>query len=189
MEKEKLSLLQSHISQSVQPDRKRWSDYNISDPRELWYFLTRPIFIKYAQDLKTLNKTDLLYLTAFAYSWMPTVPKVCYLGEIDKKLNNAVLFVNKVKSGDINMDNLESYTQDFENLRELTNNSYVGMSKVLHFINSELFCIYDSRVLAKIKRITGLKKVTFFDLASSLYLIKRELWVSLSEMDLILWSV
>lgn len=106
---------------------------------------------------------------------MPTVPKVCYLGEVDKKLNNAVLFVNKVKSGDMNMDNLESYTQDFENLRELTNNSYVGMSKVLHFINPELFCIYDSRVLAKIKRITGLKKITFFDLASSLYLIKKEL--------------
>jgi hypothetical protein len=188
MEKEKLTLLKSYISQSIESDRSKRSDYNISDPRELWYSLTRPIFIKYAQDLKTLNKTDLLYLTAFAYSWMPTVPKVCYLGEVDKKLNNAVLFVNKVKLGDMDMDNLESYAQDFENLRELTNNSYVGMSKVLHFINPELFCIYDSRVLAKIKKITGIKKMTFFELTSSLYFIKKELWVSLSEIDLILWS-
>lgn len=106
---------------------------------------------------------------------MPTVPKVCYLGEINKKLDNAVLFVNKVKSGDIKMDNLELHTQDFENLRLLTNNSYVGMSKVLHFINPELFCIYDSRVLAKIKKITGIKKMTFLELTSSLYLIKKEL--------------
>lgn|GEM_PF-2879274 len=106
---------------------------------------------------------------------MPTVPKVCYLGEINKKLDNAVLFVNKVKSGDIKLDNLELHTQDFENLRLLTNNSYVGMSKVLHFINPELFCIYDSRVLAKIKKITGIKKMTFLKLTSSLYLIKKEL--------------
>jgi len=188
MEKEKLTLLKSYISQSVQSGMRRWSDYNILDPRELWYYLTRPIFIKYAQGLETLQKTDLLYLTAFAYSWMPTVPKVCYLGEINKKLDNAVLFVNKVKSGDIKLDNLELHTQDFENLRLLTNNSYVGMSKVLHFINPELFCIYDSRVLAKIKKITGIKKMTFLKLTSSLYLIKKELWVSLSEIDLILWS-
>jgi hypothetical protein len=106
---------------------------------------------------------------------MPTVPKVGYLGEVDKKLNNAVLFVNKVKSGDMDMNKLASYAQDFENLRELTNNSYVGMSKVLHFINPDLFCIYDSRVLAKIKKITGIKKITFFELTSSLYLIKMEL--------------
>ena len=106
---------------------------------------------------------------------MPTVPEVSYLGEVDKKLNTAVFFVNKVKSGDIEMDNLELYAQDFENLRVLTNNSYVGMSKVLHFINPELFCIYDSRVLAKIKKITGIKKITFFELTSSLYLIKKEL--------------
>jgi hypothetical protein len=175
MEKEKLTLLKSYISKSIESNKSKRSDYNISDPRELWYSLTRPIFIKYSQDLNTLNKTDLLYLAAFAYSWMPTVPKVGYLGEVDKKLNNAVLFVNKVKSGDMDMDNLESYTLDFENLRELTNNSYVGMSKVLHFINPELFCIYDSRVLAKIKKITGIKKMTFFELISSLYLIKKEL--------------
>jgi hypothetical protein len=43
--------------------------------------------------------------------------------------------------------------------------------------------------LAKIKKITGIKKMTFFELTSSLYLIKKELWVSLSEIDLILWSV
>ena len=159
-----------------------------SQTRENFYQLTRPLFLKYSQQVERLNKDDLMYLIAFAYSWMPTIPKVSYSLDIDERLNKAVLFINKVKFWDVNIKKLDSYLEEFENLKSFTNNSYVGMSKVLHFINPNLFCIYDSRVLKKLMKITGLKKIHFIALNKTLYQISRETDYSMAKIDQILWE-
>lgn len=159
-----------------------------SQTRENFYQLTRPLFLKYSQEINRLNRDDLLLLIAFAYSWMPTIPKVSYSLNVDERLNKAVLFINKVKSWDVDIDKLDSYLEEFENLKAFTNNSYVWMSKVLHFINPKLFCIYDSRVLKKIAKITGEKKVSFIDLNKALYQISGETRYSMEQIDLLLWQ-
>jgi thermostable 8-oxoguanine DNA glycosylase len=87
------------------------------------------------------------------------------------------------------MDHLDSYREDFENLKGFTNNSYVGMSKVLHFINPELFCIYDSRIVKRLRKVTNCTPadITFLKLCPILYSIKNALKISMQEIDLILW--
>lgn len=159
-----------------------------SQTRENFYQLTRPLFLKYSQEIEKLNRDDLMLLIAFAYSWMPTIPKVSYSLNIDERLNKAVLFINKIKSWDIDIKKLDSYLEEFENLKTFTNNSYVGMSKVLHFINPKLFCIYDSRVLKKIAKMTGEKKVSFINLNKVLYQISEETGYSMEQIDLLLWQ-
>lgn len=171
----------SHISHSDSLNKTSVS-------RENYYNLTRPLFLKYAQNIETLNKDDLMYLISFAYSWMPTIPKVKYCTDIENRLNKAVLFINKVKSWDIDIAHLESYLDDLENLKWFTNNSYVWMSKVLHFINPKLFCIYDSRVLKKLIKLTGIKKISFINLNKALYDISLDTGYSMEQIDIILWA-
>jgi hypothetical protein len=63
------------------------------------------------------------------------------------------------------------------------------MSKVLHFTNPELFCIYDKRIGETIRKITGIKgKIPFFDLCQCFYEIKTQLKTTMREVDLILWA-
>src|SRR5690606_42029223 len=67
---------------------------------------------------------------------MPTILKNLNLS----KLDNVTNILNKVKHGvDISDD-------DFLLLKEFSNNSLVGASKLLHFINPEDYAIWDSRV-------------------------------------------
>lgn len=92
-------------------------------------------FVKYFNDLNTLNLHNLVIGINFVYGWMPTM--------FDFKNNDfevAINLLNKVK----NNNRLE--TQELSVLKSLFNNSIVGTSKLLHFINPSLYAIWDSRV-------------------------------------------
>lgn len=189
MKPNEVELLKAYIKKELQ--KKKWSptSYNLSNAREHYYHLTRPLFLKYSENISQLDKDDFLSLMALVYSWMPTIPKVSYSQDIDERLNKAVLFLNKIKVWDIDMVHLEQYREDFSNLKWIINKSDVGMSKVLHFVNPNLFCIYDKRIGETIRKVTGLKgKISFLELCQTFYEIKTDLKTSMKELDLILWN-
>jgi hypothetical protein len=103
---------------------KRQSDY-----------LSYPEFLKYFSDIKTITRHNLTIGINFTYGWMPTI--------FDFRSDNfdeALDILNKAKTGrKPTADNLVL-------LKNLFNNSLVGTTKLLHFINPDNFAIWDSRV-------------------------------------------
>lgn len=103
---------------------KRKSDYR-----------SYPEFLRYFVDLKTIKQHNLIIGINFVYGWMPTI--------FDFRSDNfdeALKILNKAKHGTI------PTTDELRLLKGLLNNSMVGTSKLLHFINPETFAIWDSRV-------------------------------------------
>jgi hypothetical protein len=92
-------------------------------------------FVKYFADLKTITKHNLIIGINFTYGWMPTIFEFCS-DNFDESLN----ILNRAKKGKI------PKIEHLGILKNLFNNSMVGTSKLLHFINPEIFAIWDSRV-------------------------------------------
>ena len=104
------------------------------DPKES-YILTYPEFIKYFNGIERIEKHHLVIGSHFVYGWMPTIIEL-RLDRLDKTLD----CLNKAKSSKLlNEDELE-------HLKRCINNSLVGLSKLLHFINPEVYAIWDSRI-------------------------------------------
>jgi hypothetical protein len=92
-------------------------------------------FLNYFSDIKTITRHNLIIGINFTYGWMPTIFKFCS-DNFDEALN----IFNKAKIGHkLSLDNLIL-------LKGLFNNSLVGTTKLLHFINPDNFAIWDSRV-------------------------------------------
>jgi hypothetical protein len=109
------------------------SEINISN--ESSDFISYPEFLKYFKDLKVISKHNVIIGINFTYGWMPTI--------FDFRSNNfnvVVDILNKAKLGEI------LSVGELEILRKCFNNSLVGTSKLLHFINPGVFAIWDSRV-------------------------------------------
>lgn len=93
-------------------------------------------FIKYFSDINKITKHSLIIGINFTYGWMPTILKLR-----NEHFEENVEILNRVKKGETINSN------DYESLKSLFNNSLVGTSKLLHFINPEQYPIWDSRVL------------------------------------------
>lgn len=100
--------------------------------------------LQLADNLPDVAPTEnLLALGCAVYAWMPTILKTWDFSEFDsgelsikeirscKKLDDAASLVSEVVS------------------KGLLNNSWVGTSKFLHFINPAVFPIWDSKVAAR----------------------------------------
>ena len=93
-------------------------------------------YINFFKEKEVLTKNDVVIGIGFTYSWMPTILKNLNLSKLDKVTS----ILNNVKQRvDISDDDLLL-------LKEFSNNSLVGASKLLHFINPEQYAIWDSRV-------------------------------------------
>jgi hypothetical protein len=92
-------------------------------------------FLKYFKDIKTITKHNLVISINFTYGWMPTI-----FDFRSDNFNDAIKTLNNAKNG-----NIPSVNQ-LEILKGLFNNSLVGTTKLLHFINPQIFAIWDSRV-------------------------------------------
>ncbi len=100
------------------------------------YLLSYPHFLNYFENLQTINLENLVIGISFTYSWMPTILKSIKLENSEKILS----ILNAVKNGQkINEEQLAT-------LKSAFNNSLVGTSKLLHFINPKQYAIWDSRV-------------------------------------------
>lgn len=100
------------------------------------YLISYPHFINYFKHLDTINEENLVIGISFVYSWMPTVLK-----KLDKKLfTQAITVLNKAKQ------NHKLTIDDYKLLKQTFNNSIVGTSKLLHFINPDKYAIWDSNI-------------------------------------------
>lgn len=99
-------------------------------------FISYPEFLEYFKNLDEITKHNLVIGINFVYGWMPTI--------FDFRSDNfdeAINILNKAKNG------TELITEDdLTLLKGLFNNSLVGSTKLLHFINPDKYAIWDSRV-------------------------------------------
>lgn len=106
------------------------------DPYSVAYGSLRPHF----ETLGAVTWDDAVVGLHIVYGWMPTIPK---LGEImrwdqqRKTLLTAVL--TRAITGNVPTD------AELVELMAFSNNSIVGASKLMHFLNPSLFPIWDSR--------------------------------------------
>lgn len=117
------------------------------------YVESYPEFIKYFESLETIEKHHLIISSHFVYGWMPTIIYLD-LRDIDKVL----FLLNAAKSGH------ELTINELEILKYSINNSMVGLSKLLHFINPRNYAIWDSNIL---KYLTGNKSQYGIDKATN----------------------
>lgn len=92
-------------------------------------------FINYFKNLNLIDKHNLIIGINFTYGWMPTIFEFK-----NYEFQDAISVLNKVKLSE-GITDKEIYF-----LINMFNNSLVGTSKLLHFINPEKYAIWDSRV-------------------------------------------
>ena len=102
---------------------------------EYLYNFTYPEFIKYFNNINTITKHHLIIGINFIYGWMPTA-----FNFRSENFDQALRILNDAKRG------LNPTETELELLKGLLNNSLVGTAKLLHFINPDVFAIWDSRV-------------------------------------------
>lgn len=123
-------------------------------------------FIDYFSGKKELTTQDLVIGSHFVYGWMPTILK---LGLIDSE--KVLLILNKAKT------EVMITPEEFGIVIKCVNNSVVGASKLLHFINPVQYAIWDKRInrYATKRSHYGIGKVeTYFEYLSALDLIEKE---------------
>lgn len=114
---------------------KFWQDAKCTDIIEDSYQVSYFEFVSYFEKNNSINKHNLIIGINFTYGWMPTI-----FHFKSNNLNEVLVLLNRVKSeSKLNEDELSI-------LIKLFNNSLVGTSKILHFINPNLYPILDSRV-------------------------------------------
>lgn len=117
------------------------------------YITAYPEFIKYFETKSLIEKHHFIIGSHFVYGWMPTILTL-KMENIDQILE----LLNDAKKGKI-LNQIELAT-----LKTSINNSMVGLSKLLHFINPLNYAIWDSRIF---KYITGQKSQYGIDKAEN----------------------
>lgn len=99
------------------------------------YIRTYPEFLKYFASIDQIEEHHLVIASHFVYGWMPTII------QLNLEQKDKVLFLlNAAKNGHI------LNKSELKILKNSINNSLVGLSKLLHFINPRDYAIWDSRI-------------------------------------------
>jgi len=101
------------------------------------YFESYFEFIKYFKKLDVIDCHSLIISSYFTYGWMPTILKKF---NTQNNITEAIEIFNKIKN------NKEIVELEYFTLIDCINNSIVGVSKLLHFINPNEYPIFDSRI-------------------------------------------
>ncbi|TXM07378.1 hypothetical protein [Vibrio parahaemolyticus] len=113
----------------------KFSDSLESENPEQTYHKSYRYFVQYFADKSTFTEQELVIGANLTYGWMPTI-----MNFKASNFEDALHIVNKAKLAErISTDELVA-------LKSLINNSLVGVSKLLHFINPSVYAIWDSRV-------------------------------------------
>ena len=103
------------------------------------YLKAYPHMLSYGQNKDSFTESDFVVLSHMVYGWMPTIITIDKSGQsVALKTGAALLTKAKIKGA--------LTEQELEQLKSLVNNSIVGVSKLLHFVNPEKFPIWDSRI-------------------------------------------
>lgn len=92
-------------------------------------------FLRYFENIGEITKHEFIIGVNFSYGWMPTIFEFK-----SENFEEVVIILNRVKGG------LIPTVDELNILKTMINNSLVGTSKLLHFINPSLIPIWDSRV-------------------------------------------
>ena len=118
-------------------------DYSNPDTNRSYQY-SYPYLINYFKDADTLNKEHLVIGAHAVYGWMPTILNLKkHENDTDSSeinLNDEIVLLNKAKKG----ESLDEKELDL--LKRRINNSMVGLSKLLHFVNPDNYAIWDSRI-------------------------------------------
>lgn len=106
------------------------------------YLVSYTSFLNYFSKIKgEISKDDLIIGISFTYAWMPTI-----LEFKKRDFENSLKILNRANIGKVLVES------DYIELKSLFNNSLVGTSKLLHFINPKQYAIWDSRVYRFLNR-------------------------------------
>jgi hypothetical protein len=119
------------------------SEINTAVDKASSYVLSYPSFIRYFENLSTLTKHDVIIGINFTYGWMPTI-----FHFKSSNIADTIPILINAKAG------RRPSSEDLKTLKECFNNSLVGTSKLLHFINPHKFAIWDSRIYRYLKKKT-----------------------------------
>lgn len=92
-------------------------------------------FCEFFTSKNIITEQDLIIGANFTYGWMPTI-----LNFKSSEFETCITILNKAKLS------TRISTSELTTLKGLINNSLVGTSKLLHFINPEVYAIWDSRI-------------------------------------------
>jgi hypothetical protein len=135
--------------QNISIDKLRQDEAQIAISGNSSDFISYPEFLKYFRDIPIITKHNLVIGINFTYGWMPTMFSFqSVIIEEAPRIEEAVQILNLAKEGQI------PTAPELQILKECFNNSLVGASKLLHFINPTKFAIWDSRVY---RYLTNLK--------------------------------
>jgi hypothetical protein len=100
---------------------------------------TYKIYLQFFKSITKFTIEDIIVGMSLSYSWMPTILTINF--DLIKENESKILgiFQGVKRGGLVNNEQLEL-------LQKIINNSVVGTSKLLHFINPEQYPIIDSRV-------------------------------------------
>ena len=101
------------------------------------YFDSYFEFVKYFENIEIIDYHSLVISYYFTYGWMPTILKKF---NMEDDITKPISVFNKVKN------NIDINDEEYMNLIKCVNNSIVGVSKLLHFINPIEYPIFDSRI-------------------------------------------
>ena len=108
----------------------------ISKREDDFYTNSYPHHVNFFAQKKQFIKEDIILGMAFVYSWMPTIPKNINFEMLDE----ALPILNRAKNGSV------VSKDEYVILKVMFNNSLVGASKLLHFINTEKYAIWDRKI-------------------------------------------
>ncbi len=104
---------------------------------DISYFESYFEFVEFFRRIEEIDYHSLVISAYFTYGWMPTIlKKFNRFNSID----DVISILNKVKR------NVEIDKNEYHKLVTCINNSIVGVSKLLHFINPKSYPIFDSRI-------------------------------------------
>jgi hypothetical protein len=119
-----------------------------------------------------LGSSSVITIAHIAYGWMPTILKDLDFSLIEKGFIIDVVKVSSFSDAKLLINNLD---------KSPINNSWVGLSKVLHFTNPSFFPIWDSKVARhfgvnnyQISKIINYEKyITFVENKINLEIVKK----------------
>jgi hypothetical protein len=92
-------------------------------------------FIDYFKKISKIEESHFYISTNFVYGWMPTI-----LNYKSDRISESIFLLNIAKSG-------KTLSEDqLTILKSTINNSIVGVSKLLHFIDPDIYAIWDRRI-------------------------------------------
>jgi len=90
--------------------------------------------IDFVKNIREYDHKAFISVAHMVYGWMPTILECKFSSE-----ENYSMYIKNIESGNCSLEFLEK-------IKSKINNSIVGGSKFLHFINPEMYAIWDSRV-------------------------------------------